>query len=435
MTHVSSRANNTEFTSATALNPAQMPRKVSLPVKAVGWILARREPLIVVWLLTFITLFCILVMTAPNYEWDVVAYIANAMQLIDPQPIEVLQANVYTALNNSIPAHALEQLIDSPSRVILSQDPEAFRQTIAFFYDSRIIYIHIIATLIYLGFDPVVACYVFSIFCAVMSLLMLTRLMPVNVPIGLYIVLPFVVLACGLLDVARLATPDALATFVTVMLYYLLFQNRVYSLLILLPFVVFVRTDLILLIAMFHAYFLFFGRCSRIATIISGAATLVAFWFLNTFLIDPDPWSSLIGYSFGEKPTHPNTFVFEITPENYASYILEGLMSFSYNPIGFVFCMLAVIGIVLYSAKYFVDPGNFKITTLHADVLFLLISCVAYLTVHFLLFPVVWTRFFAAQYSLVAVVVVWTTLSILAARNYSAYAEFDLLKERSENAK
>ncbi len=398
-------------------------------MKIVRGVLANRRSVIGLWLLIFIGLFSTLVLSAPNYEWDLIPYIANAMQIVSPQPIEQLQTNVYQVLNNSLPSYAMEKLTNSPSRVVLSQDPEAFRQTIAFFYDSRVIYTHIIAALIYTGFEPVMASYVFSVFCSVMSMLLLTRLIPVKVPIGLYIVLPFAVLSCGLLDVARLATPDSFATLVSIVLYYLLFQNRVYILLLLLPFVIFVRTDLILLIALFQAYFFFFGRCSRIASAISGVATLAAYWFLNTFIIEPDPWSSLIGYNYGDKPTHPNEFVFDISAQAYASYLLEGMMSFSYTPIGFVFFMLAVIGIVLYSAKYFVDPINFRITTLHGDVLFSLISCVVYLITHFLLFPVAWTRFFAAQYSLVAVIVTWTTLSILAAKNYSAYTEFDLLKE------
>ena len=61
------------------------------------------------------------------------------------------------------------------------------------------------------------------------------------------------------------------------------------------------------------------------------------------------------------------------------------------------------------------------------DLMFLLVSCVAYVAVHFLMFPVTWIRFFAAQYSLVTVVVLWATLAILAERNYSDRSEVNLL--------
>jgi len=90
--------------------------------------------------------------------------------------------------------------------------------------------------------------------------------------------------------------------------------------------------------------------------------------------------------------------------------------------------MLAVTGIVQFSSRFFFNHDDTKVSLQHADILFLLVSCAAFLGLHFMLFPVTWTRFFAAQYSLVAVVVVWTTLAILAERNYSTRESMDLLK-------
>jgi len=310
----------------------------------------------------------------------------------------------------------------------LSQDPEAFRQTTAFFYDYRVVYTYINAAFIKLGFNPITVIYTLSVVYAVISALLLSRLIPVRAPLGMYFVLPFIALSCGLFTVARLATPDALATLTTITLYFLLLRNRVTLLLILLPLTIFIRTDLIILTGLFFAYFFFTNRISKLAVVASALATLGTYLILNYVIVEHDAWSSLIGYNFGDKPTRPADYVFDVTIAGYFSYIMKGLVSFSYNPIFFVFCMLAITGIVQFSSRFFFNRDDSKVSLQHADILFLLVSCIAFLGLHFMLFPVTWTRFFAAQYSLVAVVVIWTTLAILAERNYSTRESMDLLR-------
>ena len=376
----------------------------------------------------FILVFSSLSMSSPVYEWDLIPYMANALHLVSGQPTETLHASIYENLKQSIPPDSYDKLIGSPTRLVLSQDSEAFRQTAAFFYDSRVVYTYINATFIKLGFDPISAIYILSVICAVFSSLLLSRLVPVKAPLGMYFVLPFIALSCGLLTVARIATPDSLATLTTITLYFLLIRNRVLLLLFLLPLTIFIRSDLIILAGLFFAYFFFTNRISKVAVVASAFTTFIAYLILNHIIIEYDAWSSLIGYNFAEKPTHPAEYEFTVTPSGYFSYIIKGLASLSYNPIFFVFCTFAVTGIVQFSSRFFFASGRTKISLQHADILFLLVSSAAFLALHFMLFPVTWTRFFAAQYSLVAVVVVWTTLAILAERNYSTRDSMDLLK-------
>lgn len=397
------------------------------PVQLVNVLLAHRQLVAVVVTVVFCILFAALTLIRPNYEWDVIAYIANALRQIHDLPIEQIHKSTYQLVQQSVPSNAYADLLNSPSRMVLSENTEAFSQTISFYYDARLIYIQIIAFMINIGINPVFACYLISTVCSVLSILLLTRLIPTNVPLGLYFVIPFVALSCGLLEVARLATPDAFATLMTVILYFLLFRNRTTLILVLLPILIFVRTDLVLLVGLFHVYFLVFRHSNRIATIGSALCTLAAYVVLNYYIVEADSWSSLVGYSFGEKPTHPDSFVFPISVSSYAQLLLNALMSFSYNPIGLVYCMFTVIGLVLFSARYFINPNTFTATTRHIDILFLLVSSLTYLCLHVLLFPAIWVRFFAAQYTLVTVVVVWATFSILAKRNYTSGENSDLL--------
>ena len=393
-----------------------------------GWLYLNRGKLIVFLMGIFIILLSILTITKPVYEWDLLAYMANAMRTAQEMPLPELHTNVYQAVIAGVPPEDYARLIESPSRLILSQDTEAFSQTVVFFYDARIIYIRIMSILLKLGLEPVFAFYFFSTLCVVSSYLLLTKLIPVPIPMGMHIVLPFIILAFGMMYVARLATPDALAALCTIGLYFLLLRNKIYWLLFLFPLVIFIRTDLILLIGIFHLYFLLSWRVPRALVILSGIATIAAYVVLNNFIVEGDPWTSLLGYNFGEKPTHPADYVFPVTPTDYLKYLWEGIFSFSYTPMVFVFIVFSISGSILLTARYVEASGNVNMSQLHKDLLFLFVSGIAYFALHFLLFPVSWLRFFTAQYTLAATVVCWCLFSMHSAQHRESGKGLEFLK-------
>ena len=380
--------------------------------RVAGWLYRNRDKLILLLKTLFIVSLSILTITKPIYEWDLLAYMGNAMGVAQNVSPSDLHATVYQAIKTGVPPDDYARLIGSPSRLILSKDPEAFSQTLAFFYDARIIYIRIMSTLLELGFKPVFAFYFFSTLCVILSYLLLSRLIPVAIPMGMHIVLPFITMAFGLMYVARLATPDALAALCTIGLYFLLFRNRMYCLLLLLPVLIFVRSDLILLTGLFYLYFLGTNRAPKILVLLSLITTIAAYGVLNYFLIEADPWSSLIGYNFGEKPTHPSDYNFPITVTDYMGYLWQGILSFSYAPMVFVFAVFSISGTILLTMRYVKASGNINMSQLQRDLLFLFLSGIAYFILHFLLFPVSWLRFFAAQYTLAATVVCWCLFSL-----------------------
>jgi hypothetical protein len=386
-------------------------------VRIAAWLYRHRHKLVVVYMCVFILMLSVLTISKPVYEWDLLAYMGNAMRAIQDMSLATLHEKVYSAVIGGVPADDFARLLDSPSRLTLSEDPVAFGQTIDFFYDARVVYIHVMSALLSVGIKPVFAFYFFSTLCVVVSYLLLTRLIPVTVPMGVHIVTPFVVLAFGLMYVARLATPDALAALCTIVLYFLLLRNRVYLLLMLFPLTIFIRTDLILLVGLFHFYFLIFNRAPKLLVLCSALLTICAYLVLNHYIVQADPWSSLIGYNFGEKPTHPAEYVFPITPGDYFNYLQIGILSFSYTPMVFVFVVFTIAGTILLTASYVASSGKASMTQLHKDLLFLFLSSFVYFVLHFLLFPVSWLRFFAAQYTLAASVVCWCLFSMHSAQH------------------
>jgi len=174
-------------------------------VKVVNTILTQRDTIQTALLLVFVVLFALLALASPTYEWDLIPYIANASHLVSGMPVEALQSPIYENLKQTIPPDSYGNLVGSPTRLVLSQDPEAFRQTVAFFYDSRIVYTYINAAIIKTGINPITGIYAFSVLCSVLSALLLHKLIPVRAPLGICLVLPFIALSCGLFTVGRLA--------------------------------------------------------------------------------------------------------------------------------------------------------------------------------------------------------------------------------------
>ena len=368
-------------------------------------------------ILGFGVLFGIFALSNPVLEWDMIAYVANAKQLYTEVPIEQLRQTVYAELKNSVPSEDYNRLIGSASRKIISEDNEAFRQTIAFFYDTRIIYLSILAGLMKMDMNPFYATYFISTICIVLSFLLLATLLPRSLPYGLCLALPFLMISSEMLEVARFSTPDGMATLMTVGMYWCLVR-RSYWLLVLIPLSIFVRTDLILLAPLFLGYLFIDKQFSRLWLICSGALTIVAYLTLNHFIVDGDPWSSLIGYNLAVKPTHPETYSYQMTVGDYLSHVAGGLRKFSYQPMFFMFCALSIIGCFVLVPRIYKNQSmsHFKLPT---DMLFIVASSFAYFFVHFLLFPIPMARFQAAQYALVSVVVIWAVLILLSERSES----------------
>ena len=398
-------------------NPETIIANDSRYARIAGWLYRNRGTLIVFLMSLFIVSLSILTISKPVYEWDLLAYMANAMHAAQQMSPPDLHASVYLAAIEGVPPEDYARLVGSPSRLILSTDTEAFSQTITFFYDARVVYIQIMSIFLKLGIEPVLAFYFFSTLCVVMCYLLLTKLIPVPIPMGMHIVLPFIILAFGLMYVARLATPDALAAFCTIALYFLLLRNKIYWLLLVFPLLIFIRTDLILLAGIFCLYFLLSKRAPKALVVLSGITTIFAYVVLNNFIVEGDPWSSLMGYNFGEKPTHLIDYVFPVTPTDYLNYLIQGIFSFSYTPMVFVFIVFSISGTILLSARYVEASGNLRMSQLHKDLLFLFVSGIAYFALHFLLFPVSWLRFFTAQYTLAATVVCWCLFSMHSAQH------------------
>ena len=398
----------------------------SLPERLRVLIAKRRRVLQLAFVACFSLVFGLFALSSPILEWDMLAYVGNATSYLTGLPFTDIHELVYVQLFESIPAEDYNRLLASDSRAIIAADPEAFRQTSQFFYDARIVYIGILSGLMHFGMDPFFATYFISTVCIIISIFLLASLLPTTLPYGVCFSIPFVACGFGFFDLARFSSPDALAALVTVYMYWLLLRNN-WFLLILLPASIFVRTDLIIMIVFFLAYLFATARFPRIWIMLSAIATLAAYIWLNNYIVDGDPWSSLIGYNFGDKPTHPETYTFVVTIANYFSYLLQGIMSFSYEPRFFVFGAMTIIGLFMFAARYIYHPSQ-RVSVMHQDLFFLIGSSALYVGVHFLLFPVNWVRFYAAQYTIVAVVVFWAALMLMAQRNYSADADAEIIK-------
>ena len=409
-----------------SLNTDSSQRPTGIILAVQGILVTRRTIICIAFLSVFSLLFGLLALSAPFLEWDMLPYVANATANLTELSAKDIHELVYKQLQLAVPAEDYQRLTGSESRAALAINHEAFRQTSEFFYDARVVYIGLLSALMHLGMEPFFASYFISTVCIIMCIFLLANLLPGALPYGVCFSLPFIAFSCGLFELARFSTPDALAALVTVALYWSLMRKGWY-LLLLLPASVFIRTDLIILAAIFHAYLFLTERFPRILVLTSGLATIAAYLLLNNYIVDGDPWSSLIGYNFGDKPIYPLDYTFTVSFKNYVSYILDGLRTFSYEPRFFMFGFMVSSGLFMFSARFFYYP-NERLSASHQNMLFILVSSIVYIGAHFMLFPVSWIRFFAAQYALVVVSVLWAAMILLAQRNYNIDGQGEIFK-------
>ena len=97
--------------------------KESRYARVAGWLYRNRDKLILLLKTLFIVSLSILTITKPIYEWDLLAYMGNAMGVAQNVSPSDLHATVYQAIKTGVPPDDYARLIGSPSRLILSKDP------------------------------------------------------------------------------------------------------------------------------------------------------------------------------------------------------------------------------------------------------------------------------------------------------------------------
>ena len=331
-------------------------------------------------------------------------YVATvlAMDQSDPQ---IIHDQTYEHVRGNVPAETYNQFVDGqadPFRAAMAVDAGGFVQLIPY-YKIRPLYNLLVYLLHKMGLSIVQATMVVSAASyAILGTLIFAWIRHhAGGALGLILAL-LLALSHPLLEVGRLSTPDALSAALLVAGLYLLIERQrttAFALLALLS--IGIRTDNVVYVGL-----LLIGlqlrppsgaRIGMARTLAWLAAALGSYLMINHWA-GHYGWATVFQHTFIEKITNPAGTQVSVSFLDYAlSVVKQGLASMRDSGL-LLFTLLAILALLVARTR----RGQ-GIARTHADHI---VIAAASVVVHFLLFPVLWDRFFVAQYVLVTIILI-----------------------------
>jgi len=335
----------------------------------------------------------------PVYNWDTLGYAASVVSLTETDPL-VIQQTVYDELRSSVDSNIFYQLTEGfEFRKTVYEDAAAFKQQIPF-YKMRVLVLALIALLAKLGVNFFLAQHIVSVCAGTAGLLCLFIVLRSHVVPIFWIFVPWLYYRYthDLICMSHGGT-DMLA-FLFAALACVAFLKSSLLIYCLIPFLVLVRTDLILFSFLLLALLAFNDRLNWRFNLIAAIASIMFYLVVNKWAGNYG-WQTVVYYVFASdmSATHPLEYSkIGVTLNDYFGYLLEfkGWMSQGAS--------LCIFGCFSVGSYYLLDqfaPGAAAQRSSKEDMLnklvLLSLASVVYVVIHFLLFPALYMRFFVAQ--------------------------------------
>jgi hypothetical protein len=341
---------------------------------------------------------------APRYNWDMIGYVASARVLAGADERQ-LQREIYDLLRDSVPEETYAELTTGHGRHVRATDPGSLSQHLLF-YRGRLAYVGAIRALDGLGMNPFLASHLVSAVCAALAVWVLAFLPP-GPPRAAYVLgVLAIVWWMGFLRLAGTSTPDAMSALAIIVCYRLLLRRR-RVLLAVLPLCVLVRTDLLILAGLFAAY-LWFARGWNRGLVAASLVAAVALYLGVQAWSGHYGWATVFDYTFRHRSTHPADYPHAVTLQSYLEVLGGRMVRLLVEPRFLVSTAAVLAGLAV--VRRCDAPVAGPPTVDRHDALFALASTLAYTGLHFLVFPVIWTRFHAGPYALGLALALWVVL-------------------------
>jgi len=332
-----------------------------------------------------------------------IAYAASALEL-SSDDASAIHTNVYTGLREHVDEERYVELIDPDYhyRHGIATDADLFMQQLPF-YKPRLIFNGAVFLLSKAGLNIFFATHLISAFFAAAAVVMLFLIVRQCLPPGLAMLVPFFAVIYELQELATLSTPDTLALFIVCATVLSVLRENNWVLL-LLPVSVLVRTDLVIWSSLIILFLLWSRQLDKRYVLTSAALTLVTYVFINLWAGNYG-WQTLFYFTFINKVADPATLVSPLTVQQYWWALSNGLRD-----------ALMDKGLLLFLAMIVLSFRVFRHLNLDSLVrspdeqkrLFVIVLPLIYVLVHFVLYPVLWARFFSAFYLIAAIGFLWT---------------------------
>lgn len=332
----------------------------------------------------------------PHHNWDIIGYIASA-KYFEQQDIEALHSFTYGHLKDSLPAKKYQRLVQDTGdgyRPDIYADPTAFEEQLPF-YQVRIVYSGLIYLLYKTGVNIVFATHIVSGFAVAAAVVVLYQISVSYLLKPLIYAVPPLAVLFGILSLARHSTPDGLAFFAFTAAVYLYLKQRFYLILILLPILVAIRTDLILFVIPFQLLIIVIDKSTVWKTALSMIVSVAVYFSIGVYFGNSG-WATVYYFVFIQHLTHPISKPATLTVGNYFSALLRGTFDLLTNQAFILYSVLAAYS--LYLIK--VNARTKSITNIlkSSPPAGLTVVCLFYVVSHFLAYPAALDRYFTAAY-------------------------------------
>jgi len=347
-------------------------------------------------LIAFISIFFV-GFQKPHYNWDITGYTASIYHMIGFRG-EELSRKTYSDLKGSMPDEAFEKIISSNEYMSsVYADPVSLEQQIPF-YKIRVVYLNLAKffgenlfnnyseAMYFLGA-------LFAGFASIVAGLILIHFKISNLFLfpGLFV--------SGFVNLSRLSTPDSLAAFITLILFYCSFKiadlktknsthrNKIFlyaTMILILSFLPSIRTDFIILSFLFLIFFLnnrkiYLGIYILISLIIYG---------LVNFYAENYGYLTIFNFTLIDITPYPANKILSTNPMDYLNAYFTGALSLI-NSRFILVIFFYLIFQYFFLRGYFLYKQGFNFDQKESNYLILFAIAFIFISLHFVLFPAV----------------------------------------------
>jgi hypothetical protein len=352
----------------------------------------------------------------PFYNWDVIGYIgaAKSFEQHDPKAIhsftfEQLRISVSEAKYNELTAKDYY-------RKTISLDPTAFAEQLPF-YQIRPVYTACIYLLYKAGINIVYATHLISGVAVFIGTMFLYYMCKDFLAKPFVYILPPIAIIFGLSDLVKLSTPDGIAFLASIISAYFFMKKRFTILLLFLPILIAIRTDLILFTLPLQIYLGFSAKCKKGLVLLSALASFFVFKGILAYWSNPG-WAVTFYSTFVGKITHPISAPSVLTAYEYLHGLFHGIRWMLMNKEFLLYSLVVGYSLYLFSIK---AKATSVVSVISLQNVALIFISLFYVCSHFILLPTLEFRYYTAQYIL-------GTFAL-----FSMITEINLLKQSSSN--
>lgn len=346
----------------------------------------------------------------PYYNWDLIGYIASAKSF-EESSVEALHKFTYDEIRKSASAEQFRELIEGKYRSAVYTDVSVFKEQLPF-YQVRFIYNSLIYSFYKAGIPVVTSVHLLSGISVAIGVIFIFFFLTARTSGLLVWFIPVFAVVFDVFEIAKLSTPDSLAFLSCIIVAYLFVKDSL-SLLLVLPLIVGIRSDLLLFTV--PIYIILFLRFSelRFRISISVVASFGIYYAIYTYFNHPG-WQVNLYHTFVENLLYPVTKPASISLADYYSAFRRVIFGV-FNDYRF-FLYLFFSGFLF----YLINNENRTVQSLSIYILYKMNSLIVigvissfYVFFHLLIYPDLWSRFFTPFYLL-------TTISLF----HLIYAKF-----------